>query len=313
MGGLTFLVGGDIVIPRQALAGDVASGETDAILSVPLRRDELRFALLQPQASRGRSYMPVERDAALRAILARIDTIQAASDSSDHVHIGAFPERELQPWTAAEAAAVAIDLNGPELRALTESARKHRCYLTLECLARDALWPGLIIRMGILLGPNGRLGTQWQHTRTPRDQGSNVSFAVMADVRDTYIARFGPDAMLPVFRTDVGNIALLAEDLEPQNQAISARKGAEVMIFSSATSNSGKGAASAASAFQVHGIGQVRVERPCLSSFSEAADAGSALVAFDPQGEMLPAIASEAADAVIVRLKLGKGRDSARS
>jgi len=81
--------------------------------------------------------------------------------------------------------------------------------------------------MGVIVGPNGDvIYKHWKLWNTP---GLGFSSTVY-DVLDEYVTKYGQDAIFPVARTDIGNIAVTACVKEPELIRASAMKGAEIVV-----------------------------------------------------------------------------------
>jgi len=81
--------------------------------------------------------------------------------------------------------------------------------------------------MGIIIGPGGDIIYQvWKHR-----QLSGLAFSTTVyDVLDRYVEMYGWDAVFPVARTDIGNLALAPCVFEPEAARAYAVKGAEVLV-----------------------------------------------------------------------------------
>jgi predicted amidohydrolase len=123
-------------------------------------------------------------------------------------------------------ARAAIALDGPECTALAKAARAHGCYVSFGALARDAAWPGHVLSLSVLIGPDGRLiATDWRAVADA--QAPHIT--AIDRVLDRYVEMHGADAVLPVHRTDIGTIAFAATR-DPDVLRALALKGAEIVV-----------------------------------------------------------------------------------
>lgn len=88
-------------------------------------------------------------------------------------------------------------------------------------------WPGQYVNTGFILNPKGEIVLKnWKRRNTP---GSGYSTTVY-DILDKFVEIYGWDAIFPVARTDIGNLAIQPEIFEPEFVRTLAMKGAELFI-----------------------------------------------------------------------------------
>lgn len=262
-------VGGAAMLTRGAMARPF--GRHD---SLPLRRDTLSFGVIDREHIATGGNLRDLRAATVQRLIQRIDRLQAGG-GHDLIHLGAL--FGMYPWTAAEIAMLTLDGDGAEMRSLCVTAARHGCYLTFETPATQATGPG---NHAMLIGPTGEL---WR-------QGPP-----------------GADDAPPIVRTDIGNIALLVDRHEPAALASLALRGAEIVMFASASEAVGA-AAIAAEAHQLFCIG--RTHQPCspAAAISEAGDIRRVAAIFDPRGRIVSRAPDAMIRAVSAPIELGRWR-----
>jgi predicted amidohydrolase len=130
-------------------------------------------------------------------------------------------------WTREECLKVAIDVPGSETEALGQKAKQYNCYISFGAYAKLVDWPGHFINMGIIVGPSGEV--IYKHWKMRNMAGMGFSTTVY-DVLDPYVERYGYDAVWPIARTDIGNIAIMPCVMEPEMARAYAMKGCEIII-----------------------------------------------------------------------------------
>jgi predicted amidohydrolase len=195
---------------------------------VPLRKDEISVGVVQSQVNTvSPQNAERERKNNLNHLLNLVDTAQAWG-YKDLLAFHEFPLGGLDmKWSREEVMRVAIEVPGPETAAIGEKASQYHCYIAFGCYAKLQDWPGHFINLGIVIGPDGSI--VYQHWKTRNMTAFGFSTTVY-DVLDEYVERYGWDAVFPVARTDIGNIGMLPEVLEPELGRAYAIKGAEIMI-----------------------------------------------------------------------------------
>ncbi|MFI6818400.1 nitrilase-related carbon-nitrogen hydrolase [Nonomuraea sp. NPDC050328] len=131
-----------------------------------------------------------------------------------------FPLGEPVPaWR--DRAAIAPD--GPEYEALAAVARDQRLYLVVNAYESDPHFPELYFQACVILGPDGEVVLR---ARRLHSMFSPTPY----DVWTRYLDAYGPDSILPVARTPIGNLAAIASEeiLYPELARALALRGAEV-------------------------------------------------------------------------------------
>ena len=141
-----------------------------------------------------------------------------------------------QPWTREEALKVSIEVPGPETEALGKKAKEHGCYIAFGSYVRDdENWPGHLLLTGVLIGPSGEVvANHWKQHNVRLNPAWTMFTTSAYDVLPRYIEMYGEDAVLPVARTDIGNLALVTSPYDPDIHRALALKGTEIEVrFSS--------------------------------------------------------------------------------
>jgi len=130
---------------------------------------------------------------------------------------------------------MALELPGEESQRLAAKAREYGCHIAFSAWQRDVQWPGEVIAVNALLDDHGEtIATHWQacHERGPGGERLDAQLTAVEDVLEAYVERYGVDAVLPVARTRVGNLALHTVAREPELVRVLAAKGCEVLVRS---------------------------------------------------------------------------------
>jgi predicted amidohydrolase len=167
-----------------------------------------------------------------------IDLIDSANGFPGPQDLVCFHEQPIQgwnPWTLEETLRVAIDVPGPETEQLGRKAKQYGCYITFGTYARDKDWPGHLLLNGVLIGPDGKVHAN--HWKTNNIRGSLPGWDMFTtsiyDVLDRYREMYGEDAVLPIARTDIGNISCSITPGQPDVMRAHGMKGLEIRLSSS--------------------------------------------------------------------------------
>jgi predicted amidohydrolase len=209
------------------------TGGTPTYETVPLRGKDITVAVVQSKLNiddPGRK--PGEqRDEYLQRLLWMCDQAQDFDLRKDIKYdLLIFHEFPLQGFnisgTREEELDHAIEIPGPETEAIGKKAKQYNCYISFGCYGKLKDWPGHFMDMGIIIGPGGDIIYQiWKHR-----QLSGLAFSTtIYDVLDRYVEMYGWDAVFPVARTDIGNLALAPCVYEPEIIRAYAMKGAELV------------------------------------------------------------------------------------
>ena len=171
-------------------------------------------------------------DSNLEHMLHLIDNAFHYGGGPDLLFFHEFPISGWDTWTREEALERCIELPGPESEKIAEKARKYGCYIAFGAYVRDEDWPGHVLSITSLISPKGEIVAKHWKARNVKGVFPNFELFTTSvyDVLDEYIERYGRDAVLPIARTELGNIALSSTQLEPEIFRGLAIKGAEVIL-----------------------------------------------------------------------------------
>lgn len=273
-----------------------------------------RIGLLQ---TRSRRVEPTRPQADLRRnlehMLWRVDQAQAEGPPHDWLAFHECPLTGWERWSPAEAARVALDLEGPEIDRLAAKAREHRCHLSFGALLRLRDWPGRVIDATVFLSRTGELQSlQW--TPLAAHAGARrPAITTIEDVLDEYVERHGRAALVRVAHTDIGDLCAAPTADDPGLHDALARAGAQFVLRTHAGPLSPWSLATAACCRRdaLHG-GLVNASAATdLPQFlGSPSGGGSAL--HGPDGAVLAAAPDGGEHTVSAVLRLGSGRDAAR-
>lgn len=197
-----------------------------------LRQDAITAAVVQTrvQGVDGANPAPDLRRN-LDYFLECIDIAQGYGGRSDLLLFHEFPITGFSEWTRDQHYRIAIEVPGPEIEEVIARAKKYNCYIVFGTYARDEKdWPGHILHLMVMVKPDGSVVKHWKQ-RNVRGMfpGAEQYTSVIYDVYDRFVEMYGLDAVIPVERTDIGNIAMSAVQFEPELFRCMAMKGAEII------------------------------------------------------------------------------------
>jgi predicted amidohydrolase len=119
---------------------------------------------------------------------------------------------------------------GPETDKICRKAKQRNVYVSFEAHTEEPDWPGHFFNCSILVGPDGEI--IYTHWKNPGYAGAGEYATTVFEVLDEYVKRNGWDAVWPVARTPIGNLAsyVCAEGFRPEPARIYASKGAEILL-----------------------------------------------------------------------------------
>ena len=292
----------------------------------PLKQDAINVAAIQSQL-----YSVDVRDRAntlkrnLNRILRLIDLAQNSPEEwggerrwgskVDLISMHEFPIQGFQPWTRKELNQIAFDLPGPEAEAIGERAKRYGCYISWGCYAREKDWPDHVINMSVLTGPDGSIvSKQWKARNILGLFGDGALIGTTVyDVLDRYVEMYGWDAVLPVARTDIGNISITAVGAEPTLYTCLGLKGAELLVLSVTGGSNSESAIATARANRLYTVGVGNAVSPNNIGFPESSgtrDEGTVIV--DPRGTVLAKTENHHEDIITARIPIAEFRRTRR-
>ncbi len=237
-----------LIAGAAALAGAAAGGAAQAAATgapvsvpangrdyarVPLRRDTVSVAAVQTRVRAVDGKTPA---AGIRANLAHmlelIDKVQSFGGVKDLLCFHEFPLQGWNPWDRAELERLCIDLPGPETEEIAGRAKRYGCYIQFGAYARDRDWPGHVLSVTSVIGPDGKfVARDWKARNIVGVfPGFELVTTTVYNVLDRFVEMYGEDAVVPVHRTDIGNLATSSTQLEPELFRVMALKGAEILL-----------------------------------------------------------------------------------
>lgn len=200
---------------------------------VPLRKDTVFVSAVQLRIHAVDGQNPAPGIKANQAhMLEAIDKVQYYGGTKDLVCFHEFPLQGWNPWDRKELERLAIEIPGPETEAISAKAKQYGCYIQFGAYARDRDWPGHILSLTSVIGPDGKLvARDWKARNIV---GVFPDFELVTttvfNVLDRYVEMYGADAVVPVHQTDIGNLATSSTQLEPELFRVMAMKGAELLL-----------------------------------------------------------------------------------
>jgi len=293
---------------------------------VPLKQEVINVAAIQSQL-----YSIDLRDHAatlqrnLQRALRLIDLAQNSPEEwngerrwgskVDLLSMHEFPVQGFQPWTRKELNRVAFELPGPESAAIGERARRYGCYISWGCYAKEKDWPDHVINMSVLTGPDGNIvSKQWKARNILGLFGDGALIGTTVyDVLERYVEMYGWDAVLPVARTDIGNIAITAVGAEPLLYTCLGLKGAEILVLSVTGGSNAESAIATARSNRLYTLGVGNAVSPNNIGFPESSgtrDEGTVIV--DPRGTVLAETDNHHEDIITARIPIAEFRKTRR-
>jgi predicted amidohydrolase len=293
--------------------------------TVPLKQEAINVSAIQSRVNAvDVRNLKTTLNANLDHVMQLIDYAQGSAEAWNHerlwgtkqdlIVLHEFPFQGFQPWSRKELLRVAIDLPGPETERFVAKAKQYDCYIAFGCYAKEKDWPDHVINMSVIVGPEGIVSKQW---KTRNILGLFYDGALLGttiyDVLDRYVEMYGMDAVIPIARTPIGNIAMTAVGAEPMLYAAQAMKGAEIQILTVSGGSNADSAVTCARANRTYCVGIGNAVTPNNIGFADAAgaqDGGTAIV--DPRGTRLASSANHHEDIVSARIPIGDFRKTRR-
>ncbi len=201
--------------------------------SVPLARDTVNLCVVQTRVQAVDARSPKKGlKKNLDHMLKAIDKVFHWNAPSDIVQFHEFPITGFDVWTRKECQKLSIEVPGVQTEAIGKKAKQYGCYVVFGSYAVDPDWPGHVLSLTTIIGPDGRVVDKHWKSRNIKGvfPGIELYTTTVYDVLDEYIERYGLDAVIPVTRTPVGNIATSSIQREPELFRCFAMKGVEIML-----------------------------------------------------------------------------------
>lgn len=208
--------------------------------TVALAKDSVEYACVQHPVLPVDPANPRPGIAAnLKRMVTLIDEHAHWAGPADLLSFHEFPIAGYAGWTRKEMLSVAIEIPGKETDVLAAKAREYGLWLTFGCYAQDPDWLDHVLMLGVLMNPKGEIVAK--HWKARGGHGLNPAFELITttvyDVSPRYVEMYGWDEVIPVARTEVGNICITGVQNDPLLYASMALKGCELCIRQASGSN----------------------------------------------------------------------------
>ncbi len=200
---------------------------------VPLRSDNISVGIIQTpvRGVDGDNPEPGIKEN-MKYLLETIDKAQTVGGKCDLICFHEFPIHGFAPWNLDQYLKVSRHEDGPEFKAIGEKAKKYNCYISLGCQMLHDGWDGHTVNTQVLIAPTGKIIAKHWKQRNMRGlfPGIEQFTTTIYDVYDRYVEMYGLDQVIPVEKTDIGNISLSSVQFEPELFRCMALKGAELIL-----------------------------------------------------------------------------------
>ena len=162
-----------------------------------------------------------------------IDVACSQGGKPDFILFNEFPLTGYSRAPRDEKLDYTIRIPGPETDRLGELARACDAYVIFGSYVRDDEWPGHILSVNTVIDRQGDIAAEFWKTRNIKRfgaDGGDIPTTTVENVRDRYLDRYGEERLVPVLRTEFGNIAVSTVQLDPFVYAAFAMRGVEIMF-----------------------------------------------------------------------------------
>ncbi len=317
LAGAASITGGSTLLGLSAKSAPV-----DAVVSVPANgraysRVELQQDIVTVSAvqSRVRAVNGKNPQKGIRAnldhMLELIDKAQFFGGKKDLLCFHEFPLQGWNPWDRKELERLSIEVPGPETEEISAKARQHGCYIKFGAYVVDPDWPGHILSVTSIIGPDGEIIARDWKARNIKGvfTGFELLTTTVYNVLDRYIEMYGADAVIPVHRTPIGNLAVSSTQLEPELFRAMALKGAEIILRTATGGFVKEDMQMCARYNQVYTLIVNNAASPDNPGFMDDANGGAGGSAiYGPRGEELAMANSKFEQQVVARLPMASYR-----
>lgn len=304
--------------PASAAMGrgpDAISVRADGTYAtVPLARPVVRLGIVQSRVRPidGTSAAAARRGRAenLAHMLELIDAAQAYGGGADLLFFHEFPITGWSwEWDRRQALNVAIDIPGEETEAIAARARRHGCWIVFGSYARDPDWPGHLLSITTLIDSEGRIADR--HWKARNIIGVFAGFELFTttihNALDRYVEMYGRDAVVPVTRTPLGNLATTSTQREFEYVRAMAMKGAEIILR---TASGGFSELDVQATSYYNGVYTAICNNaisPGIRGFFEAAGGGGSAL-YGPRGEVVAKAKTQVEELVLAPIPIAEFR-----
>jgi len=301
--------------PRPARADDDAlsvPANGRAYQRVSLRADTVTVSAVQSRVRAVDASSPAQGIRAnLAHMLELIDKAQFYGGRKDLLCFHEFPLQGWNPWDRKEIERLSIEIPGEETEQIAAKAKQYSCYIKFGAYATDQDWPGHVLSITSIIGPDGELVARDWKARNIKGVFPDFELVTTTvyNVLDRYIEMYGEEAVIPVHRTDIGNLTTSSTQLEPELFRAMAFKGAE-MFLRTATGGFRAGDIQMTSAYnRVYSVIVNNAASPDNPGFMTDAGGGSGGSAiYGPRGEVVAIADSKFEQQVVARVPMASHR-----
>ncbi len=217
--------------PGNAQVSVPANGR--AYPRIPLRKDFVTVSAVQSRVRAVDGKNPAKGIRAnLDHMLELIDKAQFFGGRKDLICFHEFPIQGWNPWDRDEILRLALEIPGPQTEEIAAKAKQYNCYIKFGAYAVDKDWPGHILSITTIIGPDGQLIARDWKARNIKGvfPGFELVTTTVYNVLDQFVEMYGEDAVIPMHQTDIGNLCTSSVQLEPELFRVMAMKGAEIFL-----------------------------------------------------------------------------------
>ena len=215
-------------------------------------------------------------------------------------------------WNRQDLLKIAIDIPGEETEAIGKKAKEYGCYIVFGSYAKDEAWPNHILSITTIIGPDGEIVDKHWKARNIKGvfgPGFELFTTTIYDVLDQYVEMYGWDAVIPVTRTPIGNLATSSIQKEPELFRALAMKGAEIILR---TATGGFNSLDVQTTSLYNDVYTAIVNNAVSPDnpgfFADGGSGGSAI--YDPNGKLLNEANSVHESSVTATIPIAKFRES---
>lgn len=202
----------------------------------PFTKERTHYRALALQA-RTDAVNKCSNEEARTAMLASISRISANIGAANaflggDIKLVVLPEYFLTGYPMGDAVPAwkekaALDPDGIEYEKLGEVAQNHATFLSGNVYESDANFPELYFQTSFIIDPSGDVVLRYRRLHSMFSPSP-------WDVWDKYVDLYGIDAVFPVVKSEIGNLAVIAsEEIQyPELARAFALRGAEVLLHS---------------------------------------------------------------------------------
>jgi predicted amidohydrolase len=283
---------------------------------VPLRKDNIAVTAVQSRVRAVRmGNLKADMRDNLDHMLELIDKANFYGGAQDLLCFHEFPIQGWYPWDRKETIRLSIEIPGPETEEIAKKAKQYNCYIIFGAYVIDKDWPGHFLSITTIIDNTGTVvGKHWKARNIKGVfPGFELITTTIDNVLPRYIEMYGEDAVIPVTRTDIGNIATSSVQRQPELFRAQAMKGAEIFART-ASGGFSKDDITMSSAY--NGVWSVLVNNAVSPNnpgfFDDAGGGSGGTLICDPRGRIVAEADGKFEQDVDARIPIKSYRDSHR-